>query len=119
MAGTVRRHTSALEGEVSQTPRVHAKDSSSALKVSRNLETDFLGKTDLELLQQEDGHGPGPHHCADSHRSYAIQYLGDLEDGSSLLGLCKQVPNGLGKVPCVQVMLPTFGTKFKISNVEP
>ncbi|KAL6085695.1 hypothetical protein STEG23_017952 [Scotinomys teguina] len=56
------------------------------------------------------GHGPGPHHCADSHRSYAIQYLGDLEDGSSLLGLCKQVPNGLGKVPCVQNVADTLLT---------
>ncbi|KAL6045284.1 hypothetical protein STEG23_023110 [Scotinomys teguina] len=34
MAGTVRRHSSALEGEVSQTPQAAARDSSSALKVS-------------------------------------------------------------------------------------
>ncbi|KAL6087117.1 hypothetical protein STEG23_006365 [Scotinomys teguina] len=32
--GTVRRHSSALEGEVSRTPRTAARDSSSALKVS-------------------------------------------------------------------------------------
>ncbi|KAL6075606.1 hypothetical protein STEG23_011549, partial [Scotinomys teguina] len=35
MAGTVRRHSSALEGEVSQIPRAAIQDSSSALKVSR------------------------------------------------------------------------------------
>ncbi|KAL6043580.1 hypothetical protein STEG23_035786 [Scotinomys teguina] len=35
MAGTMRRHSSALEGEVSRTPRAAAWDSSYALKVSR------------------------------------------------------------------------------------
>ncbi|KAL6084548.1 hypothetical protein STEG23_002985 [Scotinomys teguina] len=34
MAGTVRRHSSALEGEVSETPRAAIQDSSSALKES-------------------------------------------------------------------------------------
>ncbi|KAL6081850.1 hypothetical protein STEG23_030858 [Scotinomys teguina] len=99
MAGTVRRHSSALEGKVSRTPRAAIWDSSSALKVSQTpgaawhssddwnceetqfspegrgipdtsscclgqqfcpegvLDTwklsDFLGKSDLKLLQQE------------------------------------------------------------------
>ncbi|KAL6034825.1 hypothetical protein STEG23_015268 [Scotinomys teguina] len=99
MTGTVRRHNSALEGEVSRTPRAAIWESSSALKVSRTpgaawhssdnwnceetqfspggrdiLDTssfysgqqlcpegvqdtwklsDFLGKSGLELLQQE------------------------------------------------------------------
>ncbi|KAL6083984.1 hypothetical protein STEG23_002503 [Scotinomys teguina] len=35
MAGTVRRHSSALEGEVSRTPQAAIRDSSSALKVSQ------------------------------------------------------------------------------------
>ncbi|KAL6075602.1 hypothetical protein STEG23_011545, partial [Scotinomys teguina] len=34
MGGTVRRHSSALEGEVSRTPRAAARDNSSALKAS-------------------------------------------------------------------------------------
>ncbi|KAL6053808.1 hypothetical protein STEG23_030630, partial [Scotinomys teguina] len=35
MTGTSKRHSSALEGEVSRTPRTAAQDSSSALKVSQ------------------------------------------------------------------------------------
>ncbi|KAL6089720.1 hypothetical protein STEG23_029712, partial [Scotinomys teguina] len=52
MAGTVRRHSAVLEGEVSQTPRAAILDSSSALKVSWT-PGNFLIFRDLELLQQE------------------------------------------------------------------
>ncbi|KAL6087293.1 hypothetical protein STEG23_036861 [Scotinomys teguina] len=73
MAGTVRRHSSDLEGEVSWTPRAAARDSSSALKVSWTPEAAWHSSDDWNC--EETQLSPGGRGIPDTSSFYSGQQL--------------------------------------------
>ncbi|KAL6087138.1 hypothetical protein STEG23_009739 [Scotinomys teguina] len=73
MAGTVRRHSSTLEGEVSWTPQAAIQDSSSDLKMSQTTGAAWHSSNDWNC--EETQFSPGERGILDTSSCYSGQQL--------------------------------------------